>query len=208
MQAAGQRRPLRWRAGWRILRPGAEGTTSTTCSRAPASPTTCSGNGRDVMRGGWGIYHGLRLHQLERAVRGDRRQRPGHGPVFSVNNTDRHPQGGRHVLPRRRSDLDDRQPERGRTRHKLPLFGQVASPRLQQPYTRQANIGWAHQLSASTALTVDYVHIDGRDINMRFRYNYRDSVTGLRRLADLAIRPNTLAVPTPRATTARARTTA
>ena len=29
------------------------------------------------------------------------------------------------------------------------------SPRIQQPYTRQANIGWAHQLSASTAVTVD-----------------------------------------------------
>ena len=24
------------------------------------------GNGKDVIRGGWGIYYGLRLHQLER----------------------------------------------------------------------------------------------------------------------------------------------
>ena len=44
------------------------------------------------------------------------------------------------------------------------LFGQVVAPRMQQPYTRQTNIGWAHQLTASTALTVDALHIEGRDL--------------------------------------------
>ena len=34
-----------------------------------------SGNGKDIVRAGWGIYHRLRLHQLERPVRRDRRDR-------------------------------------------------------------------------------------------------------------------------------------
>jgi hypothetical protein len=37
------------------------------------------------------------------------------------------------------------------------------------------------------------VHIDGRDLNIRFRPNYRDPATGLRRLGDLDLRPNTQA---------------
>ena len=95
----------------------------------------------------------------------------GHGPVFFVNNAPgiRKPDGS--FYHARRSDL-----ERSRTRTRsnpalAPLFGQVASPRLEQPYTRQTNIGWAHQLDSTTALTVDYVRIDGRDINIRFRPN-------------------------------------
>ena len=52
-----------------------------------------------------------------------------------------------------------------------PLLGQVSSPVLEQPYTRQTNLGWAHQLNSSTAITVDYVRVDGRDINIRFRPN-------------------------------------
>jgi len=38
------------------------------------------------------------------------------------------------------------------------------------------------------------VHSDGRDLNVRFRPNYRDPATGLRRLSDLDIRPNTQAI--------------
>ena len=76
-----------------------------------------------------------------------------------------------------------------------PLFGQIASPRLEQPYTRQTNVGWSHQLDSATALTVDYVRVDGRDINIRFRPNTRIN-GGPRRLADLPIRPNTLSFRT------------
>jgi len=76
-----------------------------------------------------------------------------------------------------------------------PVFGQVASPRLEQPYTRQTNLGWSHQLDSATAITADYVRVDGRDINIRFRPNTRID-GGPRRLADLAIRPNTLSFRT------------
>jgi hypothetical protein len=71
----------------------------------------------------------------------------------------------------------------------LPLLGgQVVSPRLEQPYTIQSNLGWTHDLGNQTALSVDYVRADGRDINVRLRPNAL--VNGRRALADLAIQPN------------------
>jgi hypothetical protein len=69
-----------------------------------------------------------------------------------------------------------------------PLGGQVQSPRLEQPYTRQANVGWMHQLDPSTALNVNVVRADGRNINTRLRIN--QLVNGRRYLADLPIQPN------------------
>ena len=42
---------------------------------------------------------------------------------------------------------------------------------------------------------MDYVRVDGRDINIRFRPNTRID-GGPRRLADLAVRPNTLSLRT------------
>ena len=48
----------------------------------------------------------------------------------------------------------------------LPLFGQFTDPRLQMPYTRQASLGWSHQLSPSTVFTADFVRADGRDLNV------------------------------------------
>ena len=150
-----------------------------------------NGNGRNVIRGG-GCVSGLWLHQLERPFPAIDASGLGHGPVFSVNRTTgiRKADG---TLFRVGDPISTIESQNEADPNQIPLFGQVASPTLEQPYTRQANIGWAHQLSASTALTVDYVHIDGRDLNIRFRYNYRDPATGLRRLSDLAIRPNTQA---------------
>ncbi len=117
----------------------------------------------------------------------------GHGAIFSVNNTAgiRKADGTLFRVGDPISTIES-QNEADPTR--IPLFGQVGSPRLEQPYTRQTNLGWAHQLSGSTAFTADVVHIDGRDLNVRFRPNYRDPATGLRRLADLDVRPNTQAI--------------
>jgi hypothetical protein len=68
-----------------------------------------------------------------------------------------------------------------------PLAGQVVSPRLEQPYTRQANLGWAHDLGSGMSVSADYVHEDGHDLNVRLRPNVL--VNGRRALADLAIQP-------------------
>jgi hypothetical protein len=52
-----------------------------------------------------------------------------------------------------------------------PTTGEVVSPRLQQPYSYQSNVGWTQQVTDSTSFTVDYVRVDGRNLNMRVRPN-------------------------------------
>ena len=52
-----------WRTSVSIRR-----KTPTTGSRASASPIDLRGDGRDVIRGGWGIYTGHGVHELQRAL--------------------------------------------------------------------------------------------------------------------------------------------
>jgi outer membrane receptor protein involved in Fe transport len=152
-----------------------------------------NGTGRNIIRGGWGVYtdfgytnSNILFPALDTAG--------GHGQVFFVSN----PAGitkadGTFYTPQDpvssiafRNEVDT---------SRAPLLGQIASPVLEQPYTRQTNLGWAHQLNSSTALTVDYVHVDGHDINIRFRPNTQVNL-GPRRLADLPLTPNTLSFRT------------
>jgi hypothetical protein len=65
--------------------------------------------------------------------------------------------------------------------------GEVVSPLLEQPYSRQANLGWSHQLDESTTVSADYVRVDGRDLNMRVRPNVR--INGGPRWLDTLISP-------------------
>ena len=148
------------------------------------------GNGRDVIRGGWGIYQDFGYTNSNVLFAAIDASGQGHGPIFAVNNTTgiRKPDG---TLFRVGDPISSIAAQNEADPTRIPLFGQVVAPRMQQPYTRQTNIGWAHQLSGSTALTVDAVHIEGRDLNVRFRYNYLDPATGVRRLSGLDIRPNT-----------------
>jgi len=53
------------------------------------------------------------------------------------------------------------------------LAGEVVSPRLQQPYSRQASFGWSHQINGSMAFVANVIHADGRDLNVRARLNSR-----------------------------------
>ena len=146
------------------------------------------GDGRNVVRGGWGIYtdfgytnSNVLFPALDAAG--------GHGNVFFVSQA-----GGIRKLDGTFFTAADPLSSIAHLNQtpadRAPLLGQVASPRLEQPYTRQTNLGWAHQLNSSTAITVDYVRVDGRDINIRFRANTLEN--GVNRLADLALRPNTI----------------
>ena len=150
------------------------------------------GDGRDVVRGGWGVYQDFGYTNANVLFPAIDASGQGHGAIFSINKPAGilKPDGTFFRVGDPISSIAS-QNEADPTR--LPLFGQVVSPRIQQPYTRQTNIGLSHQLGSSMALTADYVHIDGRDLNVRFRYNYLDPATGLRRLAGLDIRPNTQA---------------
>jgi hypothetical protein len=147
------------------------------------------GNGKDVVRAGWGVYQDFgytNSNGLFAAIDAA----GGHGPVFTVNDSAGIRRADGEFF--RASDplstiehLNEVSPTA------TPLFGQVISPRLEQPYTRQTNVGWAHELDRATALTVDFVRVEGRDINVRFRAN--TLVNGVRRLTPIGIRPNTIA---------------
>ena len=142
------------------------------------------GDGRDVIRGGWGIYTDLgytNSNALTAAI-----DAAGGGIVFNAaSNTGLRKLDGTlftvadpisaiahlNVIPAGASPA-----------------GEVVSPLLEEPYSRQANLGWAHQIGSSNVVSVDYVRVDGRELNMRIRPNVL--VNGQRLLAGVGVSPN------------------
>jgi hypothetical protein len=142
-----------------------------------------SGDGRDVIRGGWGLYTDFgytNSNALTTAI-----DVAGGGLVFNATNP-----AGLRKLDGTLFTIDDPisaiahlNAVAGLT---LPA-GEVVSPLLEQPYTRQANIGYAHQIGRSTTVTADYVRVDGGRLNMRVRPNVL--VNGQRFLAGVGVSP-------------------
>ena len=90
-----------------------------------------------------------------------------------------------------------------------PLLGLWVDPRLQQPYQLQANLGWSHELSADTVISVDYVNSLGRDLNYKPRLNQHIPGTQINRISALlpsALSPRTRWIAR-RSAAARANTT-
>ena len=152
------------------------------------------GNGKNVVRAGWGIYTDFGytnsnvLFAALDAVGGS-------GQVFFVNN----PAGIRKAdgtLYTPSDPISSIAHLNEANTNVPPLGGQIVSPDLGQPYTYQTNAGWSHQLTESTAFQVDYVRVQGRDLNIRFRPNTVNPATGRRYLADLALNPNTFNIRT------------
>ena len=150
------------------------------------------GDARDVIRGGWGIY-------TDFAYTGANALFPaidaagGSGLIFfAVNPTGlRKPDG---TLFRASDPLSTIASLNTVNPNVPPLSGVVLSPRIEQPHTYQANLGWGHQLDSVSAVTVDYVRVDGRDLNIRLRPNML--VNGRRFLAGLPLQPNSAAFRT------------
>src|SRR6185369_1444979 len=111
------------------------------------------------------------------------------GTIFTATNTSglRNPDGSLYRVGQPLSNLAS-QNEAGA----LPYFGQWVDPRLEQPETQQTSIGWSHELSSNTVMTADYVHIDGKNLNVRPRLNTKVD-GGARRFADIAFSPNSSA---------------
>ncbi|MGH9254889.1 MAG: TonB-dependent receptor [Vicinamibacterales bacterium] len=146
------------------------------------------GGGRDVIRGGWGVYTDFaytNANVLTAAIDAS----GGSGPVFVANAPGgiRRPDG---AFFRVTDPLSLIASQNLVNPNIPPLAGEVVSPRLEQPFTYQASLGWARQLDAAMSVSADYVRVDGHDLNLRLRPNA--IVGGRRYLADLPIQPNSI----------------
>jgi hypothetical protein len=144
------------------------------------------GDGRDVIRGGWGVYNDF-AYIASNAATAMFDALGGGGATFLVAGTLPNgiikPDG----TPFRITDPIESIASLDIIRGTPPRFGEVVSPLLEQPYTRQANVGWSHLLDDATSISADYVRVDGRDLNMRVRPNV--VVNGARFLAGLNVAP-------------------
>jgi hypothetical protein len=149
------------------------------------------GNGKDVVRGGWGVYQDVGYTNSNVLFPASDAS-GAFGAVFTADNQSgiRNPDGSFYAVGQPLSNIAS---QNQANPNSLPLFGQFLDPRLQMPYTRQAAFGWSHELMASTVLTVDYVMNQGRDLNTRPRLNtFINPGTAPRRLAFLNLQPNAL----------------
>ncbi len=144
------------------------------------------GDARDVIRGGWGIYTDF-AYTSANALFPAIDAAGGSGFVFVASNPTglRKPDG---TLFRASDPVSTIASLNAVNPNVPPLVGAVLSPRIGQPHTYQWNLGWGHQLTSVSAVTVDYVRVDGRDLNIRLRPNML--INGRRYLADIPIQPN------------------
>ena len=150
--------------GVRGLRQGPEGGQQQLSSRAPAFAYDLRGNGRDVLRAGYGPLLRLRLHQLEHPVRGGQRDRHRRRHGLRGQQRERHPQARTAASSSVGDPITNIQAQ-NEAGGALPLNSHIASPRIKQPYTDQISLGWSHQLDSA----------DGR--RRRLRPHHRDATS-------------------------------
>ncbi len=151
------------------------------------------GNGRDVVRAGWGIYMDMAYTNSNALFAASDATGKGFGTVLNVDNQSgiRNPDGSFYQIGQPTSNIVS---QNQADTSSIPLFGQWTDPRLQLPYTRQTALGWSHQLTSSTVFTADFVRADGRDLNTRPRLNVRPvgQPSAARVLAFTGLTPNAL----------------
>lgn len=146
--------------------------------------------GKDVLRGGWGIYMDMAYTNSNALFAASDASGKGFGAVVSVDNQSgiRNPDGSFFRPGQPLSNILSQNQSGGG----VPLFGQFTDPRLQMPYTRQTSLGFSHQFTDSMVLTVDGVRADGRNLNSRPRINVGPiggGASGTRQLAFLGVQP-------------------
>jgi len=147
------------------------------------------GDGRDVIRGGWGVYMDMAYTNSNALFAASDATGKGFGAVLSVDNQSgiRNADGTFYKVGQPVANIASQNQANPNVK---PLFGQFTDPRLQMPYTRQASLGWSHEVMANTVFTADLVMADGFDLNTRPRINTRIPPTTTRRLAFIGINPN------------------
>ena len=133
------------------------------------------GDGRDVVRGGWGRYYDFGYTNANILFAAVNATGIGAGTIFSVTNSNgiKNPDGSFFKVTDPVSNIASLNEAGG----SLPLNSHIASPRIKQPYADQVSLGWSHQLDSATAVDVDFVHSDGKDLGWRPALNQRDGVT-------------------------------
>jgi hypothetical protein len=149
------------------------------------------GNGRDVVRGGFGVYQDVGYTNSNVLFPASDAS-GAFGAVFSVDNQQGilNPDGSFFRVGQPLSNIAS---QNQANPNALPLFGQFLDPRLEMPYTRQTSFGWSHDLRSNSVVTVDFVWNQGRDLNTRPRLNtFINPGAAPRRLAFLNLQPNAL----------------
>jgi hypothetical protein len=149
------------------------------------------GDGRDVVRAGWGIYQDMGYTNANVLFPAIDATGIGSGSIFNVDDQSgiKNPDGSFYRVGQPISNISS---QNQADPNSLPLIGQWLDPRLQVPRTFQTAAGWSHQLNESTVFTADFVRADGRDLNTRPRINVYIPGTRTRRLAFLGLNPNAL----------------
>ena len=144
------------------------------------------GNGRDLVRAGWGVYYDFGYTNANILFPGLSAQ-GGSGIVFSVNDTAgiKNPDGSFFRVGDPISNIASR----NEVNPNGPFYSaQISGPVVRQPWSSQVSAGWSHQFDRSTVLDVDFVHVDGHDLGVRWPLNTRVN-GGARRYADLNLNP-------------------
>ena len=145
-----------------------------------------NGNGKDIVRAGWGIYYDYGFTNANILFPGLSAQ-GGSGLVFSLTNTAgiKNPDGSPFTVGQPLSNIASQ----NEVNPNGPFYSSnVAAPQIRQPWTAQTSFGWSHELAPSTVIDVDYVHTDGKDLGVRWALNTRVN-NGARRYADLSLNP-------------------
>lgn len=143
------------------------------------------GDGRDLIRAGWGIYYDFGYTNANILFPGLSAQ-GGSGSVFVVSNSAgiKNPDGSFFKV----GDPIANIASQNQVNPAGPFFSSnVAVPRVRQPWTSQISLGWSHQLSESTVIDADYVHVEGKDLGVRWALN--TIIGGTRRFASLGFSP-------------------
>jgi hypothetical protein len=133
------------------------------------------GDGKHLIRGGWGIYYDFPYTNATILFPASAVQ-SNYGVVYEVTNPNgiRNPDGTffRPGQPLPANQLPGAQ---------IPPPNEVASPTLATPYSRQASLGYSWQATPWLGLNIEGSNINYRDIPFRFRANPIDPATGARR---------------------------